>query len=235
MQDENRAAAQPEMGDIQSEREEKRQEIENNFSLAPFQVVRKELFAHLRDPQVTIRNGSIAFNSACIKGLEDAVYVKLMVSQSEMKLAVRKCNEDDTNALRWCVAKDDKRKSRKMTCPGFTDLIYEMMGWDRKRRYKILGYRIHFEGDVYYVFDLSVSQWFHEKTKKGDAPEVLEEEEEPVNTRKGFYSEEVSGQFGLSVEEDQKLGEVTEQDGYVSMAMLTGIRREPEPQGAGKL
>ena len=233
MQDENRVAMQNEMEDIQSKREERRQEIENSFSLAPFQVVRKELFAHLRDPQVTIRSGSITFNSACINGLEDAVYVKLMVSKTEKKLAVRKCKEDDTNALRWCIPKGDKRKSRKMTCPGFTDLIYEMMGWDRNRRYKILGYRIQFEGDIYYVFDLSVFQWFHEKAKKGEDQEILEEETEPVDTRKGYYTEKISGQFGLSVEEDKKLGEVTEKDGFVSMAMLTGIQKEAKDTNYG--
>ena len=37
----------------------------------PYQVVRKELFAHLRDPAIVIRKDSITFNTACITGLED--------------------------------------------------------------------------------------------------------------------------------------------------------------------
>ena len=56
------------------------------------------------------------------------------------------------DALRWCVAKPDERKSRKMTCPGFTDLLYGLMGWDKKYRYKILGYQIEFEEKPLYVF-----------------------------------------------------------------------------------
>lgn len=36
--------------------------------------MRKELFAHLRDPAIVIRKDSITFNTACITGLEDVVY-----------------------------------------------------------------------------------------------------------------------------------------------------------------
>ena len=45
-----------------SEKEERRQELEDEFTYDGYQVVRKELFAHLRDPAVTIRYDSITFN-----------------------------------------------------------------------------------------------------------------------------------------------------------------------------
>ena len=97
------------------------------------------MFAHLRDPAVTIRKGSITFNTACINGLEDVVFVQLLLCEDEKKFAVKGCQENDKDALRWCIAKPDKRKSRKMTCPDFTDKLYELMHWDSKCRYKILG------------------------------------------------------------------------------------------------
>ena len=45
--------------------------FEGAFSYDGYQVVRKELFAHLRDPAIVIRKDSITFNTACITGLED--------------------------------------------------------------------------------------------------------------------------------------------------------------------
>ena len=90
-----------------------------------------------RDLSITIRDGSITFNTACIKGLEGVIYIKLQISESLGKLTAERCDENDKNALRWCVAKDGKRKSRTMNCRPFTDLIYKTMGWDiikRRRR-----------------------------------------------------------------------------------------------------
>ena len=88
------------------------------------------LFAHLREPAVVIRRDSVTFNTACIAGLEDAVYIQILVNQDNKRMVVRKCEENDKDALRWCVAKPDKRKSRKMTNKIFSAMMYEMMGWN---------------------------------------------------------------------------------------------------------
>ena len=74
-----------------------------------------------------------------------------------------------------------------------------------------------------YVFDLLVPEIFHEgqKRKKGEsAPQS--EETKPVNTRKGFYPDDIAGTFGVPVEEHLKESEVKQIDGYVSMGILTG-------------
>ena len=60
--------------------------------------------------------------------------------------SVSGCDQNDKHALRWCVAKQDKRKSRRMRCPDFTNSLYEHFGWDKKCRYKFLGYLIPYEG-----------------------------------------------------------------------------------------
>lgn len=140
--------------EITSAKEARRQEIAQVFDPNRMKVIRKELFANLRDPAVTIRNGSITFNTACINGLEDVVYVKLMVDEEQGFLSVTACDENDKEALRWCVAKPDKRKSRKMRCPDFTDYIYGLMKWDKKWRYKILGTRSLLRG-IYTMFSIS--------------------------------------------------------------------------------
>ena len=48
--------------------DEKAAEIQKTFSYDGYQTVRRELFAHLREPQMTIRTDSITFNNACIEG-----------------------------------------------------------------------------------------------------------------------------------------------------------------------
>lgn len=110
--------------------DERAAQIAASFSYDGYTIVRREMFAHTRVPAVTIRNDSITFNTTCIGGLEDAVYIQVMVSQNQKRMAIRKCGEDDKDALRWCIAKPDKRKSRKIVGKQFTKLIYEMMDWD---------------------------------------------------------------------------------------------------------
>ena len=41
-------------------------ELAEDFSYDGYQVVRRELFAHLREPAVVIRRDSVTFNTSCI-------------------------------------------------------------------------------------------------------------------------------------------------------------------------
>ena len=221
--------------EIRSPIEVRKEEIESTFSFDGYQVVRKELFAHLRDPAVVVRNGSITFNQSCINGLEGVVYVQLMFNDELQRLVVRACDENEKDALRWCVDRPEKRKSRKMTCKKFTDLVYDVMGWTKSCRYKILGYLIPFEGEMLYVFDFKVAEIFIEGKNTEETAQENEQQpaenkpleiegvaEPPKNTRKGFYRDDIAGTFGVPIEEHRQSTDVREMDGFVSMGMLTG-------------
>ena len=208
-----------------------------DFSYDGYQVVRRELFAHLREPAVVIRRDSVTFNTACIAGLEDAVYIQILVNQDSKRMVVRKCEENDKDALRWCVAKPDKRKSRKMTNKIFSAMMYEMMGWNLDCRYKILGHKITFEDETIYVFDLMETEIFLDikgkRAKKDtesqfttDKANNIEEtasnstdnersvEEIKRKNRIPFYPKEWKDSFGLPVEEHRKALEINMLDGY---------------------
>ncbi len=212
-------------------------ELAEDFSYDGYQVVRRELFAHLREPAVVIRRDSVTFNTACIAGLEDAVYIQILVNQDSKRMVVRKCEENDKDALRWCVAKPDKRKSRKMTNKIFSAMMYEMMGWNLDCRYKILGHKITFEDETIYVFDLMETEIFLdikgkrvkkdtesqattenanniEETASSDTDIQRSAEEIKRKNRIPFYPKEWKDSFGLPVEEHRKALEVNMLDGY---------------------
>ena len=212
-------------------------ELAKDFSYEGYQVVRRELFAHLREPAVVIRRDSVTFNTACIAGLEDAVYIQILVNQDNKRMVVRKCEENDKDALRWCVAKPDKRKSRKMTNKIFSAMMYEMMGWNLDCRYKILGHKITFEDETIYVFDLMETEIFLdikgkrakkdtesqaitenanniEATATGDTDTERSAEEIKRKNRIPFYPKEWKDSFGLPVEEHRKALEINMLDGY---------------------
>ena len=74
--------------------EQKAYELEKEFSYDGYQVVRKELFAHLRDPAIVIRPDGISFNTACINGLPETVYINIMVNPDKRHMIVVKSSED---------------------------------------------------------------------------------------------------------------------------------------------
>jgi len=218
--------------------DQRAQELAKDFSFEGYQVVRKELFAHLRDPAVVIRRDSVTFNTACIDGLEDVVYIHILVNSAKQKMVIRKCGENDKDAIRWCVAKPNKRKSRKISGKVFTAKLYKDMDWNASCRYKVLGYRITFEGETIYIFDLAETEIFLDvKSKrksfktKGDAetgaegavlsmPEEQAEalEQLAAETRKlsrtGYMPEQWENSYGLPVEEHSKALQVDIREGY---------------------
>ena len=206
-------------------------ELEKDFTYDGYQVVRRELFAHLREPAVVIRKDSITFNTACINGMEDVIYVQILINPDTKKMVVRRCNENDKDALRWCIAKPDKRKSRKVTSKIFSAKIYEMMGWNAECRYKMLGHKISIDDEMIYIFELDEPEIFIEKKRKkkktdgeASADENVKEEltpEEKKNYRKPYYPEEWKDSFGLPVEEHKVALDVDIKNGYAEFSTST--------------
>ena len=221
--------------------DQKALELAQDFSYDGYQVVRRELFAHLREPAVVIRRDSVTFNTACIAGVEDAVYIQILVNQDNKRMVVRKCEENDKDALRWCIEKPDKRKSRKMSNKLFSAMMYDMMGWNTDCRYKILGHKITHEDETMYIFDLLETEIFMDtKRKKKANPDSVEKKEELVTAetdqtpeqnqeeiaakvarklnRIPFYPKNWKDSFGLSVEEHKKALETNLTDGYIEFS-----------------
>ena len=207
--------------------DQKALELAQDFSYDGYQVVRRELFAHLREPAVVIRRDSVTFNTACIAGLEDAVYIQILVNQDNKRMVVRKCEENDKDALRWCIEKPDKRKSRKMSNKLFSAMMYDMMGWN--------------EDETMYIFDLLETEIFMDtKRKKKANPDSVEKKEKLVTSetdqtpeqnqeeiaakvarklnRIPFYPKDWKDSFGLSVEEHKKALETNLTDGYIEFS-----------------
>ena len=91
--------AMPPEEQAENDRDARAEKLESTFSYDGYQVVRKELFAHLRDPAIVIRKDSITFNTACITGLEDVVYVHVMFNSDLKRIVVRGCDENDCEAI----------------------------------------------------------------------------------------------------------------------------------------
>lgn len=178
---------------------------ESSFSYAGYQVVRREFISHRFDPAMTVRFGSVTFNNACIKALEDATYVQFLINPTEKKLIVRRCDSGARDAIRWCVVRDETRKSRQITCKPFAERLYAMMGWEPEYRYRFQGMRIRYYDDEMYLFDLGADERFAPAKKDENGKRIISTPVLPENW---------NGSYGLSVEEHDMSTQVDFLDNY---------------------
>lgn len=171
--------------------EAKRLMEEAQFSFTGYQVVRREFISHRFDPAMTIRSNSITFNNSCISKLEEATYIQFLINPEERKLAIRPCDEGARDAVRWCVVKGDKRKSREITCKPFTSKLYNLMGWEPVYRYKLQGMRILYEGESLYLFDLRDKEAFLPQTRDSKTGKIVRPE--------AIFPSEWGDSFGMGV------------------------------------
>ncbi len=197
--------------------EAKRLAEEASFSFEGYQVVRREFISHRYDPAMTIRGGSITFNNSCITKLESATYVQFLINPVERKLAIRPCDEGARDAVRWCVVRGDKRKSREIKCRPFTEKLYELMGWEPRYRYKLQGMRIIHNGETMYLFDLSAKEAF--------LPQTRDPETGKRRSSKAILPPEWNDNFGMDVQAHAESTRIDLSEGFVAPEMT----EEPEP------
>ena len=146
--------------------------------------------------------------------MEDTVYILVLINPDTRRMVIKKCAEDDKNALRWCVARPDKRVSRKVTSRQFSAMLYKLLDWDEDCRYKILGYRISVDSEPVYIFDLLEPEVFYDRrkqaTKEVAASPVAEPSEgKTESTSDGAVAEDTLSGFGVSLEDNQQALQVS--------------------------
>ena len=187
------------------------------FPMDACQVVRREFFAHRYDPSISFYDCKFTANTACLKKFPDTDYVQIMVNRDLRLLALRPCTEADGDAYPWCT---QKRKPRTVSCPIFFAMITEMMGWDPKHRYKVLGRLAHANGEYLLVFNL-ISAGTYRKLSKDN--------KKPRTSRNPVFPEDWKDQFGLPFFEHQKTMQLNIFDGFAFYSITTP-EAKPAPE-----
>ena len=75
--------------------------IENEVDLSGYEIVRAQFFSTRLDPAMTISDGQLTFNTACLKKFEDVGMWRYSLIRLRKSIAVRPCEKDNVNAVRW--------------------------------------------------------------------------------------------------------------------------------------
>ena len=185
-------------------------EMGDSFDFEGFQVVRREFFAHLREPSVTFNNCKFSVNTACLTKFPKTEYVQVLVSRDEKILALRPCEENARDSFLWCNITHGKRKPRAITWKLFFAKIVSFLNWNPDNRYKLLGKVVHANGEYLLAFDL---------TSKEEYQRIFKDGEKPRSSRTPLFPEDWQDQFGLPYNEHKQSMQINIFDGYAIYAI----------------
>jgi DNA invertase Pin-like site-specific DNA recombinase len=149
---------------------------ETNFDLSGYEIVRAQFFSTRFDPAVTISDGRIVFNTACLKKFEGVEYVELLLNSVEKCIAVRPCDKENPNAIRWGTLRNGKWAVLPKSCKGFADPLYYLMDWKADCKYRLRG-QYHGIGDEQMmIFDLEEPEIIVQENVEQDTTEMADVE-----------------------------------------------------------
>lgn len=186
-------------------------ETGSKFDLSGYEIVRAQFFSTRLNPAMTISQGNITFNTACMKKFKDVEYVEILLNSVENCIAVRPCEKDNVNAVKWGRIKDGKWLVLPKSCRGFSEPLYELMDWKNECKYRFRGQYFQEDNEQILLFDLDEPEIFKrelqdilsaESTSDTVENETIEIEERQANTvTKTLYPEKWKKHFGNRTDE----------------------------------
>ena len=199
------------------------------LNIDAYHVIRIEYFSLRFEPVLTIRDGNVTFNSCCIRGLENAVWIHfLMGDENDNTLVVRPRKEGTRGAVRWCVVKSDLRKSRSISCERLTTKLYRRMNWQKIYQYKLVGTRVPYRDEEVYVFFLDSAIPVAPGTVTPDGKRTPQRIIDP---------EEWANSYGPTVKELEASTQIDLEKGYTEEMIMPKertFRRDSTPDGANQ-
>lgn len=181
-----------------------------DFDFGDFQVVRREFFAHLREPSLTFNNCRIYVNTASLSKFPNTDYMQVLINRQTKILALRPCKEGERDSFPWAYMSKGKRKPKQIICKLFFAKIFTMMEWNPDFRYKLLGTVIHSKGEYLLAFDLSSTEVYQKTYVEGEKPKA---------SRTPVFPSGWQNQFGLPFYEHRQSMQVNIFDGYAIYAI----------------
>lgn len=126
--------------------------------LSGCEKVRGELFSTNDKACFTIDKNGILFNSFARKKLGGATDVIQMIEIAYnpimQMLVIRAVEEEDERTLKWAVERNDRLTMRRCPCKGFSNALFDNMGWNLDYKYKLIGGSMVIDDQQVLVFTL---------------------------------------------------------------------------------
>ncbi len=149
-----------------------------DFDLRGFEIARSQFFDTARKICVTFSTDYFQFSTECIRKLEKALYIEMLVHPHEHLLAVRCCGKETRNAIQWANVVDGQYYPRNISCAAYIETLYKMFGWNSGCRYRVRGVHRQKDHEAVMIFDMRETEMFIPQTVLGTAQEETSKKED---------------------------------------------------------
>ena len=191
--------------------EEAATEPAEEVDLNGFQVVRREFFAHTREPAIIFNDGKVSVNTACVRKMPEIEYIQILINRQTRQLAINPCNEDALFCFQWGMTKEGKRFPKPVTGRLFFLKLCDLMGWNPEYRYKVLGRLCRANGRDLFIFDLPSCETYERSPK--------DKEGKRKSSRVPIFPAEWKDQFGIPFEEQHKALQINMFEGFTLFSL----------------
>lgn len=101
----------------------------------------------------TLINGTVKFNTQTAMELHYPEYVQFLIHAKDKQFAIRACNDEAPNAVKFSKPEGEQRYPIKVSFPAAVDMIRKLMGWPQDENWNVPG--IYFADEKALVYDLS--------------------------------------------------------------------------------
>ena len=172
------------------------------LDLSGYEIVRAQFFSTMQNPALTISNGKMRFNTACLKKFKDVEYVELLLNSVNRCIAIRPCEKENPNAIHWGRLRESRWFVSQISCRGLAKTLFDIMNWENGVKYRFRGEFIQNGEDKLMLFQLDEPEMIKEEEivlppQESEEPEENEEVSEIViKKRMLIFPEEWENSFG---------------------------------------
>ncbi len=138
-------------------------ETVENDSFSPFNLtgcerVQAELFTTNDKACFTIDKNGIVFNSFARKKLSgnDTVIQNVEIAYNPVlqMIIISGAKEESEHTLKWVTERNNRPTMRRCSCRGFSNALFDNMGWNLDYKYKLIGTSMIIDGQPVLIFTL---------------------------------------------------------------------------------
>lgn len=193
--------------------------------LTDYRMPPRTHFAMLNKPAVSIKYGRMTFNMAAIRLFEGTVNILPMIHEGKRRLAAVPCAEEESASVEWSRKdKYDKWKNKEIRSEAFVGSIFELMDWNPKSRYKVLGQIKNSDRGLILVFDLAEAVEFEKGKETYTNPSTGETKQRQIKHYPEYYNDHIGRPYD-DYEAARKLDQFEDTQSYIE---TSGQEQLPE-------
>ncbi len=138
---------------------------------------------------------------------EDGVYVELLLNSVERCIAIRPCDKNNPNAIRWGRLKEGRWCASTLGCRGLAKTLFDIMEWDEDLRYRFRGQFLEQGDNKMMLFAFDEPEMIKVEEIVLPPKENTEEDEgETVKKKIYIFPPEWAGTFGQPITSIAQVG-----------------------------